>query len=214
MGTSPPTGSTQNRGAPLTAITSVERWLESMVIGLDLCPFAARAKRNNSIRYVESPAITELELLDELQQELDRLIQHPEIETTLLIHPNVLQDFMAFNDFLDSVDALLSARKLNGVFQVASFHPDYRFAGESHDAASNYTNRAPFPVLHLLREESVAAAVAAHPDAEQIPANNIATLESLGLAAIRQRLAGDIHEANEPQSPLRDLSQSRSDAER
>jgi uncharacterized protein len=198
----------------MTPTASVERWLQSMVIGLNLCPFAGRVWQDHSIRFVDSPAISELALLEELQQELELLVHDPEVETTLLIHPNVLQDFMPFNDFLDSVDALLGAMKLTGRFQVASFHPNYRFAGESEDSASNYSNRAPYPILHLLREDSVAAAIAAYPDAEQIPANNIEKLEALGLDAIRQILAGKTQEAIDPHLPSRSLSQSRNEAER
>jgi len=179
-----------------------------MVIGLDLCPFAGRAWQDQRVRCVQSAATSPLDLLDELQKELDLLMRAPEIETTLLIHPEVLQDFLDFNDFLDSVDALLEARQLTGVFQVASFHPDYQFAGEHVNSVSNYSNRAPYPVLHLLREASVEAAVAAHPDAGQIPADNISKLESLGLAGIRRLLAEDSQGASEPQSPLRASSQS------
>ncbi|MEP1472406.1 MAG: DUF1415 domain-containing protein [Halieaceae bacterium] len=198
----------------MTAVASVQHWLQGMVIGLDLCPFAGRVWRDNSIRFVDSTATSELALLEELKEELELLGNDPEIETTLLIHPNVLQDFMAFNDFLDSVDALMEAMKLTGHIQVASFHPQYRFAGESDDSASNYTNRSPYPILHLLREDSVAAAISAHPDAGQIPANNIAKLEALGLEKIRQILDRGAQEAKVPQSPSRSLSHSRNDDER
>ena len=184
-----------------------------MVIGLDLCPFAGRAWQDQRVRCVQSAASSPLDLLDELQEELDLLTRAPEIETTLLIHPDALRDFLDFNDFLDSVDALLEAMGLTGVFQVASFHPDYQFAGEHEDSVSSYSNRAPYPVLHLLREASVEAAVAAHPNAEQIPANNISKLESLGLAGIRQLLADDSQGASEPQSPLRESSQSPSEGD-
>lgn len=192
----------------MTPLASVQYWVETMVIGMDLCPFAGRVWQEQRVRCVQSAASSTLDLLDELQKELDLLTVSPEIETTLLIHPEVLQDFLDFNDFLDSVDALLEAMELTGVFQVASFHPDYQFAGEHEDSVSNYSNRAPYPVLHLLREASVEAAIAAHPNAGQIPADNISRLESLGLTGIRQLLAGGSQGASEPQSPLRDSSQS------
>ena len=197
----------------MTPLANVQHWVETMVIGLDLCPFAGRAWQDQRVRCVQSAASSPLDLLDELQEELDLLTRAPEIETTLLIHPDALRDFLDFNDFLDSVDALLEAMGLTGVFQVASFHPDYQFAGEHEDSVSNYSNRAPYPVLHLLREASVEAAVAAHPNAEQIPANNISKLESLGLAGIRQLLADDSQGASEPQSPLRESSQSPSEGD-
>ena len=177
--------------SPEDTLQSIQRWVETMVIGLNLCPFASQAWLGDRVRCTISTAGSELELLDELQQELALLSADRQIETTLLVHPHVLQDFLDFNDFLDDVDALLEAMQLTGTFQVASFHPHYRFARSDPDDVGNYTNRAPYPILHLLREDSVTAAVASHPDPEQIPRDNVATLEQLGLSKIQAMLAGN-----------------------
>ncbi len=111
---------------------------------------------------------------------LELLTRDESIETTLLIHPNVLQDFATYNQFLDLVDALLEQLELEGIYQVASFHPDYQFAGSDPDATRNYTNRSPYPVLHLLREESLERAIAGYPGVEEIPERNIELLEGMG----------------------------------
>src|SRR5262245_13615518 len=138
-------------------IAATQRWISTMVIGLNLCPFAERVFQANRIRYVVSGAATETALLDDLARELTFLALAPivEVETTLLIHPQVLQDFLDYNDFLDSAEGLLQDLGLTGVIQLASFHPQYQFADTEPDDVANYTNRSPFPMLHLLRESSV-----------------------------------------------------------
>lgn len=165
-------------------------WIERFVVGLNLCPFARRPlQEDEAVRFVVSAAGDEAALLAALSAELEMLRDNAAIETTLLIHPGVLQDFYAYNHFLGEVEQLLSALQLEGIFQVASFHPDYQFAGTDPDDAENYSNRSPYPMLHLLREDSVAQAVATHPEVESVPANNIATLNALGahqLQALRQ----------------------------
>lgn len=161
-------------------IESVRHWLETVVVGLNLCPFARAELLNDRVRFSVSDAASDPELLRDLQNELERLTKDESIETTLLIHPNVLQDFDTYNQFLDQVDALLEQLELEGIYQVASFHPDYQFAGTGPDAAENYTNRAPHPVLHLLREESLERAIAGYPGVEEIPERNIELLEGLG----------------------------------
>jgi hypothetical protein len=168
-------------------IAATERWLERAVIGLGLCPFAERAHRRTLIRYRVSARDSTDGLLRELAEELLHLsATDPELcETTLLIHPRVLGDFDDYNQFLDEADATLLALGLNGELQIASFHPGYRFAGTAPDDVSNYTNRAPYPILHLLREASVTRAVAAFPDVTEIGARNIATLRALGHAGWR-----------------------------
>jgi uncharacterized protein len=165
-----------------TIIATTQRWLEKAVIGLNLCPFAKAVHVKNQIRYVVSAATTPEALLEELMNEL-RTLQDadPEkIDTTLLIHPYVLTDFLDFNDFLDTVDIAVAEPEFNDEFQVASLHPHYQFAGTAPDDIENYTNRSPYPTLHLLREESVDRAVAAFLDADQIVDNNIETLKKLG----------------------------------
>jgi hypothetical protein len=140
------------------------------------------------VRYVLSDADTPQALLEQLGEELLRLRDTPaeEIDTTLLVHPRVLADFLDYNDFLDDADALVEALGLDGVLQVASFHPDYRFAGTEPDDIGNFSNRAPFPTLHLLREDSVERAVAAFPDPDAIVERNIETLRKLGIDGWRR----------------------------
>lgn len=161
----------------------VRRWLERAVIGLNLCPFAKAAYAKQQVRIVVSDASTERALLEQLGEEMALLRDTPadEIDTTLLVHPQVLGDFLDYNDFLDDADALLEALELDGVLQVASFHPHYQFAGTEPDDAENLTNRAPFPILHLLREDSVDRAVAAYPEPDAIIERNIETVRGLGV---------------------------------
>jgi hypothetical protein len=159
-------------------------WLERAVIGLNLCPFAKAVHAKRQLRWVVSAARDEETLLAALRDELLRLASTPadEIDTTLLLHPHVLRDFAAYNQFLDAADALLDELELEGTLQIASFHPDYCFADATPDDPANNSNRSPFPMLHLLREDSVARAVAAFPDAETIYERNIARLRELGQA--------------------------------
>jgi len=163
-------------------IAQTRHWLEAAVIGLNLCPFAKAALLKQQIRFVVSQASDSDSLAAELAVELRRLADaDPELlETTLLIHPQVLQDFDDYNDFLDVADAVLESLELEGELQVASFHPDYRFEGEDADDVSNCSNRSPWPTLHLLREESIERAVEAFPDAASIYEKNIETLRRLG----------------------------------
>jgi uncharacterized protein len=165
-----------------TVTAATQRWLEKAVIGLNLCPFAKAVHVKNQIRYVVSAATTPEALLEDLVNEL-RTLQDAEpekIDTTLLIHPHVLTDFFDFNDFLDTVELAVAEPEFNDEFQVASFHPQYQFAGTAPDDIENYTNRSPYPTLHLLREASVDRAVDAFPDADQIVDNNIETMKKLG----------------------------------
>ncbi len=161
-------------------IAAVGRWLNSMVVGLNLCPFAKREIDTNRVRFAVTDASSEGLLLEALLSEVNTLNIDPSIETTLLIHPKVLNDFCDYNQFLNHVDAFLAETKLEGVFQIASFHPDYQFEGTEKDAAENYTNRSPYPILHILREESLEKAIAAYPDVDQIPARNIECMDALG----------------------------------
>jgi len=164
-------------------VAITRRWLERAVIGLNLCPFAKAVVAKEQVRFVLSDATTPEALLAELGEELLRLRDTPaeQLDTTLLIHPQVLGDFLDYNDFLDDADALVEALALDGVLQVASFHPDYQFAGSAPDDVENFTNRAPYPILHLLREDSVARAVAAFPDPDAIVERNIETLRGIGV---------------------------------
>lgn len=157
-------------------------WLEKAVIGLNLCPFAKAVYVKNQVRLVVSKARHADDLLEELDRELDLLVATPaeEIDTTLLIHPTLFEDFLDFNDFLEVAEGVVDEHELLGVIQLASFHPQFQFDGTEPDDIGNYTNRAPFAILHLLREESVDKAVEAFPEADAIFEQNIATLEKLG----------------------------------
>ena len=163
-------------------IIATRAWVRRAVVGLNLCPFAKAPFAKGQIRFVLSAATEPEALLTQLVAEMQALAaaDPAEIETTLLIHPGLLNDFLDFNDFLELADAALDACELTGTLQVASFHPQFQFAGTEPDEVANATNRAPYPTLHLLREASVERAVAAFPDAEEIFDVNIATLEALG----------------------------------
>ena len=164
-------------------LIQTRHWLEKAVIGLNLCPFAKAVYVKNQVRLVVSHARHADDLLEELDRELDLRVATPaeEVDTTLLIHPTLFEDFLDFNDFLEIADGVVDEHGLEGVVQLASFHPRFQFDGTEPDDISNYTNRAPFAILHLLREDSVERAVAAFPEADAIFEQNIATLEKLGL---------------------------------
>jgi hypothetical protein len=163
-------------------IAAVDRWVERAVIGLNLCPFAKAVQVKRQVRYVVSNATTAEALLEQLMNELQLLSDtDPEtIDTTLLIHPWVLTDFLDYNEFLDIADAAVEDMQLDGELQIASFHPDYQFADTDINDIENFTNRSPYPVLQLLREDSIDRAVEAFPEAEAIFEKNIATMEALG----------------------------------
>ncbi|MDH4016438.1 MAG: DUF1415 domain-containing protein [Actinomycetota bacterium] len=168
------------------------RFVEGFVIELGLCPFAKAPWSEGRVEVRVSGARDEAELLADLDAEMAHLRGAParELETSLLVHPHVLADFAAYNDFLDLADALLRERGHEGVLQIASFHPDYRFAGAPSDDPANATNRSPWPMLHLIREASITAAIAAHPDPGGIPARNVELLRQLGPERVRALLEG------------------------
>lgn len=169
-------------------VAATQTWLETAVIGLNLCPFARAVHVHNRLRYCVSNAHSVSTLLEDLASELHALnAANPDAcETTLLIHPYVLGDFFEYNAFLAEADALLHKLGFAEQFQVASFHPQYQFSDTAPDDIENYTNRSPYPMLHLLRESSIDRAVAAFPDASEIYEKNIATLRRLGHAGWRQ----------------------------
>jgi hypothetical protein len=163
-------------------IAATRRWVEQAVIGLNLCPFAKAVYVKEQVRYVVSPATTPEALLEQLMDELQTLsdTDADKVDTTLLIHPFVLTDFLDYNEFLDVADAAIEDMSLDGELQVASFHPDYQFADTDINDIENFTNRSPYPILQLLREDSIERAVEAFPEAEEIFEKNIATMEKLG----------------------------------
>jgi hypothetical protein len=184
-------------------IEATRLWVQRLVVDMNLCPFAKRELVKERVRFAITAATTEAQLLAALRAELERLQSDPSIETTLLIHPQVLQDFHDYNQFLDAADGLLVDMQLDGVYQIASFHPHYQFAGTAADDAENYTNRTPYPLLHLLREDSLERAIASYPDVDGIPERNIALMRRLGRDALQQLLASLTDEPRTtPSSPM------------
>jgi uncharacterized protein len=167
---------------PASVLADTLAWLDKAVIGLNLCPFAKSVRVKGQIRTVVSAATDAEALLAQLIEELRHLaaVDPEHTDTTLLIHPAVLGDFLDFNDFLAVAEGALQALELDGVLQIASLHPQYQFAGTAPDDIGNYSNRSPWPTLHLIREASVDRAVAAFPDADAIYERNIETLQALG----------------------------------
>ena len=183
-------------------LADTRRWLDRAVIGLNLCPFAKAVVAKEQVRFVLSDATTPEALLAELGEELALLrdTDPATTDTTLIVHPFVLQDFLDYNDFLDRAEDALDAHGYAGTLQIASFHPNYQFAGTAPDDPGNATNRSPYPTLHLLREEGVARAAEAFPEAEAIYERNIETMERLGnagWAALRQACREDAWRAVE-----------------
>ncbi len=172
----------------LEIIEATRRWVEQVVVAFNLCPFAKRELVKDRVRFVVSKARDEATLLDELAHELALLNVDEAVETTLLIHPQVLQDFYHYNDFLEAADELLVDMNLEGVYQVASFHPDYQFGGTEPDDVENYTNRSPYPMLHLLREDSLSEAIDNYPEVDLIPERNIDCMNEQGLEKMQTLL--------------------------
>jgi hypothetical protein len=174
-------------------VEATRRWLERAVIGLNLCPFAKAVHAKGQIRYAVSAARSVDALVEDLMAELRALeaADPAVVDTALLIHPHVLGDFLDYNEFLDVADTLLDELGLTGVIQIASFHPQYRFANTAPEAIENYSNRSPYPMLHLLREDSVERAVTTYPDVADIPERNIVTLNRLGLDGWRELMSDD-----------------------
>jgi len=170
-------------------LRSVRHWVENLVVEMNLCPFAKRELVKNRVRFITTASTTEEQLLMALQAELELLNNDPSVETTLLIHPGVLQEFHAYNRFLGYSDSLLVEMGLEGVYQIASFHPNYQFEGTKTDDAENYTNRSPYPMLHLIREASLERVIADFPDVDQIPLRNIALMNELGQDKLRALLS-------------------------
>ncbi len=193
-------------------IAATRTWLERAVIGLQLCPFAAGVYRDGRVRFRCSEQDTVPGLLADLRAEL-RAIQDADpgvCETCLLIHPRALTDFGAFNDFLGDVDALLVELDLEGELQVASFHPDYQFAGTAPDDIENYTNRSPYPMLHVLRESSIERVLADLPDPAAIYRRNIQCLRELGLDGWRRLWSDPVYSGERRESQAQDEQQENS----
>ncbi|MDH4392741.1 MAG: DUF1415 domain-containing protein [Aquabacterium sp.] len=188
------------------ALAETRAWVDRAVIGLNLCPFAKAPQVKGQVRYVVSTAQDPAALLADLITELERLAESKadKLETTLLVHPQVLGDFADYNDFIAIAEDTVAELDLEGVLQVASFHPHYQFDGTTPDDITNATNRSPYPTLHLIREDSIDRAVEAFPEAEQIYAVNMATMEALGSAgwaALQQQCRDDAGPASSLETP-------------
>ncbi|CAA0082734.1 Uncharacterised protein [Zhongshania aliphaticivorans] len=159
----------------------IQLWLNNAVIGLGLCPFAAKPLQEDRVAIEVSCATTPEDLVGDLHMALCRLEETPlnTLETSLVVVPNMLQDFYDYNDFLEVTDAVLQEGGWDGEIQIASFHPDYQFGGTAKTDFENFTNRAPYPIFHLLREDSLEQAIAAYPNPEAIPERNIALLREM-----------------------------------
>lgn len=178
-------------------VAATRHWVESLVVGYNLCPFARRELVKNRVRFVVSHAQSEQRLVQTLQAELELLDHDPDVETTLLIHPGVLQDFNDYNQFLAYAENLLVVMGWEGIYQIASFHPDYQFVGTAADDVENYTNRAPYPMLHLIREASLERAIADYPDVEMIPQRNIDLMNALGREKLQSILLDSLEHASD-----------------
>ena len=178
-------------------IATTKLWLDKFVIGLNLCPFAKHPFRNDKIRYIVFEGDNLEKLTETWLREANTLIATTPsvLETTLIILPDVFEGFEEYLDFIDMAEFILAEVELEGVIQIASFHPDYQFDETEITDVENYTNRSPFPMLHLLREESVARAIEAYPEVGDIPEKNIETMNKLGLTRVKQML-DDISRTN------------------
>lgn len=175
-------------------ITQTKQWLSLFIIEYNICPFAKREVDNNRVRYAVESAQEVEPCLIALIDECEFLERHPEVETTLVIYNSGFRDFFSFLDYLDLADQLLPAQGYEGILQLASFHPDYCFAETESDDASNYTNRSPWPMLHLIREDSIEKALAHYPNPENIPQRNIRLTRELGQPLL-QNLLNSIYNA-------------------
>ena len=161
-------------------VVSVKSWIDNVIVGLNFCPFAKKEMERNTVRYAISSKTKINEALSDLLEELTLLDQQPEIQTTLLIFPLGFGDFDNYLDMLEIANGLINQGGYGGIYQLASFHPDYCFEGEDKNDPANYTNRSPYPILHILRESSIEAVLKRYPDPESIPENNIAKARELG----------------------------------
>ncbi|WP_454785080.1 DUF1415 domain-containing protein [Legionella sp. WA2024007413] len=169
-------------------ISQTIKWIQSMVIGLNFCPFAKHEMDKNRVRIEVSSAKNFEEGLQDLFMEIELLNANPGTGTTLLLFPHFLSEFLEYLDFVDLANEAIMQSGYQGVYQLATFHPAYQFYGTTEDDVSNYTNRSPYPMLHLLRETMLDQAIAFYGSTEAIPENNIANLRSLGLAKVKQLL--------------------------
>ncbi|MBU3003721.1 DUF1415 domain-containing protein [Paraglaciecola arctica] len=166
-------------------VAAVKTWIDKVIIGLNFCPFAKKEIERNTVRYAIFPASLANDALSLLLDELTLLDKQPDIQTTLLIFPAGFSDFESYLDMLEMANSLLAQGGYSGMYQLASFHPDYCFEGEDYTDPANYTNRSPYPILHILRESSIDAVLKRYPDPHKIPENNIAKARELGTTVLQ-----------------------------
>jgi hypothetical protein len=164
-----------------TIIEQTNNWIKSVVIDCNFCPFAAKALLKKSIRYIIKSSVTVDESLNSLKDELNYLEKDTDIETSFIIFENDYIDFDSYLDLVKKAERLLTKEDFDGIYQIASFHPDYCFAGADENDAANYTNRSIYPMLHILREESLTKALSLYPNPEEIPQHNIVFARQKGL---------------------------------
>ena len=166
----------------------IDRWVRQFVVALEICPFAQHVIDNESVRYKVSTATSELDLMADLEAELHLLQDNPDLSTSLLITSSLLKEFNDYLDFLETAEQLLQDSHLAGVFQLASFHPNYQFEDTAPDALENFSNRSPYPVIHILRESQVDLAVSSYGDTSAIPTRNISLLQQLSEDELSQHM--------------------------
>lgn len=171
-----------------SALDATKKWLEEMVIGHNLCPFAKKPLAKNQIHFHQTNTSKQKAALTELSEQIQFLEDTPAIETTLIILSEGFKDFYQYLDLVDYAMDWLADSGYEGVYQIASFHPEYLFEGEDIDSASHYTNRAPYPILHLLREDSLTRALESYSEPEKIPENNIAKMQAIGVQNLKELL--------------------------
>jgi len=169
-------------------IQRTKSWVQEIVIGLNLCPFASQPFLNDSIEYTVIADDSIEQHLQQLANSFNLLDDNPDIETSLLVYPETYQTFDDYLDWLDYANHLLEDLNYTGCYQIASFHPDYRFADSTKNDAANFTNRSPYPMLHLIREHSLESAATNYPDIEQVPKNNIKKLQEIGYTEMQKKL--------------------------
>jgi len=168
-------------------LTQTAHWIQAMVLGLNLCPFAHSVYKNDKIRYVLCESDVHLDIKQSFQEELQYLLDHPSTSTTLIVLPK-LNDFLVYLDLLEQLNHHLQKSTMDADFQVASFHPDYIFAGSTEEDPANYTNRSPYPMIHILRESELTKGIDTYPNTEEIPKNNIQLLRKMGIEEIQKIL--------------------------
>ena len=170
-------------------IKQTKNWICSFIIKLNICPFAKREVERGAVRFQVAEAIKLQQALEELLMEFMFLDSNPSVETSFLIFPSLFNDFFVYLDFVDYAELLIRENEYEGIYQLATFHPNYCFAEVAPDDATNYTNRSPYPMLHILREDSLDKAIAHYGDTEKIPENNIKTMRKLGIESIKKLLS-------------------------